>query len=229
MHKKLIVGLSGRKQSGKDTVANYVVNHFPERQSSVAQPSVKLYSFAHLLKKNLCMDILGLSWEQCNGTDEQKNTKTNYKWSDFPLDMRKNHTRTEMVRGTERKIYLSGHMTARQVMQFVGTDMFREYFGENIWVEATLKQIQKDDTSICIVTDARFPSEVNSIIYNDGIVIRLNRNIFPEDSHASETSLDSYDFVSTKNCHLVENRNMKISEQNKLCFNIIKDSYYKEE
>ncbi|GAG82717.1 unnamed protein product [marine sediment metagenome] len=46
-------------------------------------PFVKLYSFASPLK-NLCMDILGLTHEQCYGTDDQKNTLTHLKWEDMP-------------------------------------------------------------------------------------------------------------------------------------------------
>ncbi len=227
MHNKLIVGLSGKKQSGKDTIARYLVDSFASKES--VGPTIKLYSFADILKKNICMDILGLTWEQCKGTDEQKNSLTSYKWSDFSFDMRKGHTIGMNINGVKRDVLISGFMTSRQVMQFVGTDIFRKYFGENVWVDATLKKIRKEEVSICIITDARFSSEVNSILSEGGIVIRLDRNVFPDDSHSSETSLDSYDFYSTKDCYLVNNGVMDIEAQNKRCLDIIKNKLYKTE
>jgi hypothetical protein len=41
-------------------------------------PLVKQYSFADLLKRNICVDILGLTHEQCYGTDSQKTCSWTY-------------------------------------------------------------------------------------------------------------------------------------------------------
>ena len=46
-------------------------------------PFIKIYSFADLLKKNVCMDIFGLTKEQCYGTDEQKNSDQMYAGGKF--------------------------------------------------------------------------------------------------------------------------------------------------
>ena len=66
---------------------------------------IRIYGLADTLK-DLCIDVLGLTYEQAYGTDKDKNSKTNIKWSS--VDKKK-----------------KGYMTAREVLQYVGTDFFR--------------------------------------------------------------------------------------------------------
>jgi hypothetical protein len=47
----------------------------------------KVYSFADSLKQ-VCVDVLGLRPEQCYGTDEQKNSLTQFKWEKLPEAIR---------------------------------------------------------------------------------------------------------------------------------------------
>ena len=60
--KNIIIGLSGKKSSGKTSLCNYF-------QSFLKTP--KIYSLAEPLK-NFCIDVLGLSYEQCYGTEKIK-------------------------------------------------------------------------------------------------------------------------------------------------------------
>ena len=78
---KIIIGISGRKQAGKTTLCEFLKDHSIYKHAL----SCKICYFAHSLK-NMCMDILGLTWEQCYGTDEQKNTFTDILWDKFPRD-----------------------------------------------------------------------------------------------------------------------------------------------
>jgi len=88
--------------------------------------------------------------------------------------------------------YLTGFMTARSIMQIVGTDIFRNFFDDNIWVNATLRNIEKSDARVILISDVRFPSEVTSLIDEGGYVIRLLRDVCETDSHSSETALDDF-------------------------------------
>lgn len=238
-----ILGLSGRKQSGKNTVASFlhgiemvsagIISDFRfsnegrlivptqiiggdgketieygafdvdrkdadffDYMSINVWPFVKLYSFADMLKTSICMQVLGLSYEQCYGTDKDKNTKTHLKWQDMPTDT-----------GS------SGKMTAREVMQYVGTDLFR-VMDTDIWVNATLRQIEAEGSALAIVCDCRFPNEVRKIKKAGGKVIRMNRNNHGDDNHASETMLDQENFDWKEFDAVVDNQNMDVRGAN---------------
>jgi len=167
----------------------------------------KLYSFADLLKKSVCMDILGLTREQCYGTDEQKNTDTNISWSSLPFYDGK----------AENK-----NMTGREVMQVVGTDFFRELY-PNVWADATIRKIQENGPHIAIIADCRFPNEVEAIQNAGGKVVRLTRNSEDEDAHISETALDKENFDWNKFDVIIKNDDMSVGEQNKKLYDQLKE------
>ena len=247
-----IIGLSGRKQSGKNTVANFLHGaqmvaagiisdfrfghdgvlavptqmfdengsekieygafevdrkdlEFVDYMSANVWPFVKLYSFADMLKMNICMQVLGLSYEQCYGTDKDKNTKTHLKWQSIPTPTKR-----------------SGHMTAREVMQYVGTDLLRK-MDVDVWATSLLRQIETEGSALAIVCDCRFPNEVEQIKKAGGKVIRLNRNNHGDDSHASETVLDK-DNYSWKNFDaVIDNQNMNVQETNEAVYQFLLD------
>ena len=167
----------------------------------------KLYSFADLLKKSVCMDILGLTKEQCYGTDEQKNTDTNIPWSSLPFHDAK----------TKNK-----KMTAREVMQVVGTDFFRAMY-PNVWADATIRKIQENGPHIAIIADCRFPNEVEAVQNAGGKVVRLTRNSEDKDAHISETALDKENFDWNKFDVIIQNDNMSVGEQNKKLYDQLKE------
>jgi len=98
-------------------------------------------------------------------------------------------------------------------MQIVGTDMFRNFFDDDIWVNATFRNIKKEGCKIVLISDVRFPSEIEGIIRNNGTVVRLLRDICEKDIHASETALDHFDF-NCDNCIIFDNKEMGIKQQN---------------
>lgn len=108
MDKQIIIAFSGRKNAGKNTIASFVSNYFakeyllntghsktsvlyerddPRIIRSLAEDHVLECSFADNLKE-FCIDTLGLTYEQCYGTDEQKNSPTEYKWETAPQFLR---------------------------------------------------------------------------------------------------------------------------------------------
>ena len=227
----MIIGLSGRKQSGKSTAGNliyslymaqtniaekvllsndgeiivsdlfgnksYAGTFLPYRYAHESEdvvinkvfdtldPLVKIYNFADILK-GLCMDIFDFSYSQCYGTDDNKN---------------------ELV-----ECFLDNkQMTARQVMQYVGTDIFRN-IKKDVWVKSTINKIRKDGANLAIITDCRFPNEVDIIKQNKGKVIRLTRSPFNSE-HISETVLDKDNYDWNNFDYVLDNTNLALYEQ----------------
>lgn len=179
-----IVAFAGRKQSGKTTCSEALKAVFNENAKN--DSAAKIYNFADPLKNSICIDILGLSYDQCYGTDDNKNELTNNYWEGKQL-------------------------TAREVMQFVGTDVFRK-MQTNVWVDATLNQINKEKPELAIIADCRFPNEVEAVKNAGGIVIKLMRNPFNSD-HDSEIALDPDKFDQKKFDFVVFNNLMSIPYQ----------------
>lgn len=206
--RKIIIGLSGKKQSGKNTVCSFIQDELAKDKS------IKIYSFADPLK-NFCIDVLGLNYNQCYGTDDEKNTFTDYKWERIPDEIKckylKNSPKNEFI-------------TSREMMQMFGTDIIRNFFDENIWSKATIRLIKKEGYDVSCIADVRFKSEVNSIMkQKDSYIIRLKREIF-NDNHISEKDLDGFDWGKYGDRALeLDNRGMSIEEQNEKVINWIRE------
>jgi len=224
----IIIGVSGKKQAGKNTLCDDLKIYFETKLCY----SCKVYSFADALKEKICMGVMGLTIEQCYGDDEQKNSLTQYKWENLPHQIRyDNKLGCEYASNGEvcQNILPTGFMTAREIMQVVGTDIFRKYFDDSIWVNATFKNIKKDRYDAALISDVRFPSEVKGVIEEGGNIIRLLRNICGTDEHSSETVLDNYDFsIHGSRVYLIDNNKMTIKEQKQNAIKYVKELYVKE-
>jgi len=240
---KIIIGISGKKQAGKSTLADYLgcwswVNYnnnyathnlfsccYDSQDRLITQehavgivPScvswnheqeytrrfsvVVLFSFADYLKR-ICIDVLGLDYEQCYGSDKMKDSLTKYTWEKFSDKIRAEKT---------------GYMSGRDIMQVMGTQMFREMFDDNVWVDATFNLIKQSKCNVAIIPDVRFPSEVNAIIDNGGYIIRLTRNLY-NDNHVSEMALDMFNWnehVESGQVCVIDNNNISMVEKNKI-------------
>jgi hypothetical protein len=224
-----IIGIAGKKQSGKNTAANYLHgsvlksngfteefklspssgelviltdtgwgvfditrkdNQFIDYAHSNMWPFIKLYSFADGLK-NICVEFFGLTVEQVYGTDKDKNSKTDILWKNMP------------TRSNKKK----GRMTARELLQYFGTDIMRKMY-HDVWVTHALNKIKSEKSEVSIVADVRFPNEVDAILEAGGEVIKLQRAPLKDD-HSSETSLDEANFDQNKFTHIVPSGSIK--------------------
>lgn len=196
---------------------------------------VKVYSFADLLKEHVCIDILGLTEEQCYGTDEQKDTLTHLRWENMPgvlcyyegeLYVDNDHeekpingskiwaTNNGHKDGDEVAMYHNpGPMTAREVMQFVGTNIFRRMMPD-VWAHGTVNKIMKEGSNLAIICDCRFPNEVEATQSSGGKVVRLTRDVCVGDTHESELALDEDKFDWAKFDAILDNTDATIAEQN---------------
>lgn len=187
-----IIAFSGRKQSGKSTGAEYVRSLCLSKELSN-----KVYSFADPLKQDICMNMLGLTYDQCYGSDNDKNSLTDIMWQNIP-----GYTGD-----------LVGPMTAREVMEVIGTNIFRK-IKNNVWVQATLSTIKKENPDIAIIADCRFPNEVDQILNLGGYVVRVTKNPFFSQADA-EIALDANNYNWEKFSIVIDNEDLTILEKNK--------------
>jgi len=104
-------------------------------------------------------------------------------------------------------------MTAREVMQYVGTEVFRKMY-HNVWADATIRRIEIEQPLVALITDCRFPNEVEAIQKAGGKVMRLTRDIYEgQDQHPSETALDKDEFDWSKFDWVIDNHKMNLLEQ----------------
>lgn len=170
-----LIAFSARKQHGKDTSADFVMRKLLHNGASC-----KKIGFADPLKR-FCMDSLGLTHNQVYGTDEQKNTLTNWKWEGIDPAIRVNYSP------------VNEYMTAREVMQIVGTDLMRDKFNRDIWARAAINIARNSKEDFIIFNDTRFINEVQAAKKENGLIIRLHRkNHINNDEHWSEKALDKY-------------------------------------
>jgi len=175
---------------------DYEVNEVIQYLSS----TIKIYSFADSLKRDVCMNILGLSYEQCYDEDI-KNTFTHLKWDDMPT-----------------MSYKRGFMTGRDVMEYIGTGIFRHIYPK-CWHNSTINKISIDQPKIALNNDTRFPDEIEEIKNNNGVVIRLTRNL--ENSTAEpEVALDPDKYDWSNFNYVLDNQNISIKEQCDLLYPI---------
>jgi hypothetical protein len=86
----------------------------------------------------------------------------------------------------------------RRLLQVFGTEVGREMFGSNFWVDLALRDV---DSRNLVISDVRFKNEADSIKSAGGQVWRINRSgVGPVTDHSSETDLDDYDFN-----HIIDN------------------------
>ena len=117
-------------------------------------------------------------------------------------------------------------MTPRKMLQQVGTDLFRNQLHPNTWTNATfanykpikdnlldgeIRVVRNEDLIYpnWIITDVRFPNELEAIKKHNGITIRINRGLvertgklIQEPEHISETALDDakFDYIIENDC-----------------------------
>lgn len=176
----MIIGITGLKQSGKDTAAAILVTN-----------GWKLVKFADGLKE--MMKALYRS----TGMDEvQIELMVDGSLKELPNDL------------------LDGK-TTRYAMQTLGTEWGRQLISENLWINICKAKCQ---TGNIVISDVRFPNEVQLVKDLDGVVIKLIRSYHTRvDSHASEKLIKDlpYDHLIVNNSTIehLQNKILEISKK----------------
>jgi dephospho-CoA kinase len=146
----MIIGIIGLRGSGKDTVANHLVEkHNFEKDS-----------FAKSLK-DATAAIFGWDREMLEGgTPEARDKRemTDEWWS-------------------ER---MGRHITPRSVLQQLGTDVIRQNYFDDMWLATLENRIRLKPNRNVVISDVRFPNEVKSIVASGGKLIRVQRGAYPK-------------------------------------------------
>lgn len=70
-------------------------------------------------------------------------------------------------------------ITPRWVLQYMGTDVMRKHFIDNIWIWSLEKKLAGNDRPT-VITDVRFPNEIRMIQELGGKLIWVRRRPEPE-------------------------------------------------
>ena len=178
----------------------------------IHEPNVDFISFADPVK-DICVNSLGLSDDQVYGADQEKNTFTKYLWENMPDHIKHGY-------GGEK----SGNLTAREVMQIVGTVIFRNYFSKNVWVDCLMSRVHHSSADVVLVDDLRFDSEAEALMAHGAMVIHLQRMWGRGGLHKSENGLNLDLFKGYP--HFCSVPDIDIMAKNDMAFRSIKE-YFK--
>jgi hypothetical protein len=145
----MIIGICGLIGSGKDTIADYLQNIHQFRRES----------FAHTLKDAVSA-VFGWDRELLEGR-----TKESRAWR-------------EQVDAWWADRLNMPDLTPRWVLQYWGTEVARRAFHDDIWIAALENKLRKTRDDI-VISDCRFPNEIQAIKDAGGLVIRVVRGPEP--------------------------------------------------
>jgi len=210
----MIIGISGKARSGKDTFAEMLATAL----NKGAYPPYVMMAFANELKLR-CQAAFDLTWEQLWGDDKEKYDQRYPKYRGIPpycLGNRDDGKGLEVME--ERK-----HWTAREIMQDYGA--FYRSIDNEFWVKNLFRVLEDKEYTNVIITDVRYTNEANYILDNGGYVIRVereNKDTVHNEQHPSEIELDEYnrfDFTIVNNWTL-DHLKLAASE----CADFLRDS-----
>lgn len=70
--------------------------------------------------------------------------------------------------------------TPRVALQIMGTEVIRDNFNKDIWFLTLENRVRKQRDKNVVISDVRFPNEIKFIKNNGGILIRVMRGNIPE-------------------------------------------------
>jgi hypothetical protein len=232
-----IIGISGRAESGKNTLAKIVQGMtYGYNKDTVMQ------MLSQSTKKQ-SLDIEYCDWEVVGFANKLKQVASiltgipQALFEDQDFKKRKLGNEWEMTYGLigciavpiqehskndkENKIF-NTPMDVRTFLQKLGTEAIRNNLHGDAWVNALWADYKPDEQCYTggaseeswnkikpkwLITDVRFPNEYQSVKDRGGVMVRLKRNSDVVATHESETSLDNYDFDYT-----IDNRDLSLEE-----------------
>jgi hypothetical protein len=145
----MIIGICGFIGSGKDTAADYLVNFH----------NFKRESFASTLKDAVA-NVFGWDRELLEGR-----TQASRQWR-------------EQVDEWWAKRLVMPHLTPRFVLQHWGTNVLRQHFHDDIWIASLENKLRTARDSI-VISDCRFPNEINGLKQQGAKVVWVQRGVTP--------------------------------------------------
>lgn len=146
----MIIGICGFIGSGKDTIADYLVNFHEFRRES----------FAGTLKDAVSA-VFGWDRELLEGRTRQAR-----EW------------REQVDPWWSERLGMP-NLTPRWVLQYWGTEVARRSFHDDIWI-ASLENKLRSSQDHVVISDCRFPNEIASIQRAGGKIVWVRRGALPD-------------------------------------------------
>lgn len=161
-----IIGVTGTKESGKNTFGSYLVNNYGFTENAFAKPL-----------KDASKILFGLNDEQLYDSEkkEQYDSKIGYS----PREVLQKFG-TEIVREQFANIF---------------PNMFRNSY-KNLWIKLMdiFINTKENENKFVVITDLRFQDEAEWVKNKGGIIVKINRQSIKKNKyseHKSETELNT--------------------------------------
>lgn len=182
----MIIGVSGFANSGKDTLADYLVTHCGFYKVAMAEPL-----------KRVCQEVFDFTRDQLWGPSASRELPD----TRYPLSGVCPHCQRECRPvddydtpgwwcGVCRRNY-GEYLTPRLALQTLGTEWGRTLH-RDVWVRWALREISHSDHDRWVIPDIRFRNEVAAVRLAGGHLVRLLRGEV-QHSHASEAEMATMD------------------------------------
>jgi len=145
-----VIGICGLKNSGKDTIGDIICKN--------DESFVKM-SFADTLK-DITAILMGWDRKLLQG-----DTIESREWREKADDY--------------WSVAFGKMITPRIILQQLGTEVLRNHFLQSIWVDSLKKKIMNSDKNV-VITDVRFPNEIDMIKELGGTIYRVERGELPK-------------------------------------------------
>lgn len=226
----MIIAFTGRAGGGKDTVATIVQELYPELNWQIKGFADKLRQVASILT--------GIPAEDMK-KQEVKEIVLGEEWWYYHLgytDHKVSYQEAQNGGYGEMDFDDLVQPTVRSFLQKLGTDAVRYNIHEDGWVNALMADCKPigahpvpgetftlpDGEKInlewtypnWLITDCRFPNELEAITSRGGICIRIVRpdNPYPKSNHESETALDGVELLTIINDGNLEQLKFRVKE-----------------
>ena len=203
----MIIGIAGRIGSGKDTVGNIIqyltfCKHYNRTDLSYEDftnsigwvPTWEIKKFAGKLKQIASL-LTGIPVEDF----EDQEFKKSYLGAEWGT-VESNPLNAVPV---FEDVAFNHLMSVRELLQKLGTEAIRDGLHPNAWVNALMCEYKRPkmseyNPSNWIITDVRFPNELEAVEDVKGLTLKVVRPVekskTPVRLHPSETSLDKAEF-----------------------------------
>lgn len=227
-NKRVIVGIKGRKGSGKDTIASmihYIIAVGPsyaiydgwefankQKKNDLDVPSIH---FADKIKDDLSV-MFGINRECFNDWEYKENKYFHFKTKSFiTLKEQKENVKVEINLEDLKSNNLANWIESfkedcviklRTLMQYYGSEIIRNNFGINTWVNIAINKAItfKDYYGYAVIADVRYPNEANAIYNVGGKVIHVFKTDNTKIEHSSEDiNCDARDYEIDNNSTLL--------------------------
>lgn len=216
MKKDLLIGVSGLRNSGKDTVCNIIdyimrngimkVDYNKWIVNGINNTIYKKQTigFADGIK-DILSRLFGIKRE-CFDSRAYKDTLYFYlKERQFVTieTAQREHTtiiHNQMINtnfGLNQYMNTNACIKLRTLMQWFGTEIGRNQLYDEVWIEDTIRRANKirNRNKYCLISDVRFGNESEAIHNAEGIIIKVERPNLTKDNHPSEELNFKYDFI----------------------------------